>query len=149
MTLLKHPTAGTIIDVTGPRATVLKARGYTEATEEDLAPAADAPSAVQPQPPIDTRKNPPEEPTDTRPEEEIADDPLDMRPPNPLGPVSESVEEADGAGLDDDEDDVEPSDEPPAKSATRGEWDEYAASIGIDPEQYSSKDDLIAAVEAG
>lgn len=34
----------------------------------------------------------------------------------------------------------------PANSATRAEWDEYARSQGVDPDQYSSKDDLIAAL---
>lgn len=34
----------------------------------------------------------------------------------------------------------------PATSATRAEWDEYARSQGVDPDQFSSKDDLIAAL---
>lgn len=34
----------------------------------------------------------------------------------------------------------------PANSATRAEWDEYARSQGVDPDQYGSKDDLIAAL---
>lgn len=38
--------------------------------------------------------------------------------------------------------------EAPAKSATREEWDGYAESLGVDPEQFSSKDDLIEAIEA-
>lgn len=40
------------------------------------------------------------------------------------------------------------STEAPAKSATRAEWDAYAASVGVDSEEYASKDDLIEAVEA-
>jgi HK97 family phage major capsid protein len=36
----------------------------------------------------------------------------------------------------------------PAAGATRAEWDAYAASIGIDPSGYGTKDELIAAVEA-
>lgn len=37
-------------------------------------------------------------------------------------------------------------DDRPAQSATRAEWDEYARSQGVDPEEYSSKEDLIAAL---
>lgn len=36
----------------------------------------------------------------------------------------------------------------PVKSATREEWDAYATGIGLDPSEYTTKDDLIAAVEA-
>lgn len=36
----------------------------------------------------------------------------------------------------------------PAKSATREEWNDYAESIGLDPEEYGSKGELIEAVEA-
>lgn len=36
----------------------------------------------------------------------------------------------------------------PLASATRGEWDEYAESLDLDPEEYSTKEDLIAAVNA-
>jgi hypothetical protein len=35
----------------------------------------------------------------------------------------------------------------PAASATRADWDEYAESLGLDPEEYGNKDDLIAAVD--
>jgi hypothetical protein len=35
----------------------------------------------------------------------------------------------------------------PAASATRSEWDAYAESVGVDPSEYGSKDELIAAVE--
>lgn len=38
-------------------------------------------------------------------------------------------------------------DEAPAKSATRQEWDDYARTQGVDPGEYSSKDDLIDALE--
>lgn len=38
--------------------------------------------------------------------------------------------------------------ERPAASASRADWDEYAQSLDIDPEEYSNKDDLIAAVDA-
>lgn len=41
---------------------------------------------------------------------------------------------------------VDQSDSPP-RSATRGEWDEYATSVGVDPAEYASKDDLMAAFE--
>jgi hypothetical protein len=34
----------------------------------------------------------------------------------------------------------------PANSATRAEWDEFARSKGVDPDEYGSKDDLIAAL---
>jgi hypothetical protein len=34
----------------------------------------------------------------------------------------------------------------PATSATRAEWDEYARSKDVDPDEYSSKEDLIAAL---
>lgn len=37
--------------------------------------------------------------------------------------------------------------ERPAKSANRDDWDAYARSLDIDPDEYSSKDDLIAAVD--
>jgi hypothetical protein len=40
----------------------------------------------------------------------------------------------------------EEDDGKPAMSATRAEWDEYARSQGVDPDEYSSKDDLIAAL---
>lgn len=36
----------------------------------------------------------------------------------------------------------------PTHSATRGEWDDYARSIGLDPDAYANKDELVAAVEA-
>lgn len=36
--------------------------------------------------------------------------------------------------------------EQPAKSATRAEWDDYARSVGVNPDDYSSKDDLIEAL---
>jgi len=35
------------------------------------------------------------------------------------------------------------SDGKPAKSATREEWNAYAESQGVDPEQFSSKDELM------
>jgi hypothetical protein len=34
----------------------------------------------------------------------------------------------------------------PSASATRAEWDEYARSKGVDPDEFSSKEDLIAAL---
>lgn len=34
----------------------------------------------------------------------------------------------------------------PAKSASRGEWDEYALSQGLDPDDYATKEDLIEAL---
>lgn len=37
--------------------------------------------------------------------------------------------------------------EPPAKSATREEWDSYASSVGLDPNDYASKDELQDAVD--
>jgi len=37
-------------------------------------------------------------------------------------------------------------DGPPAKSASKDEWDAYAREQGVDPEKYSSKDDLIEAL---
>lgn len=37
--------------------------------------------------------------------------------------------------------------EPPAKTASRGEWDEYALSQGLNPDEYSSKTDLQDALE--
>lgn len=36
----------------------------------------------------------------------------------------------------------------PTASSTRGEWDAYAASLGLSVEDLSSKGDVIAAVEA-
>lgn len=36
----------------------------------------------------------------------------------------------------------------PTKDAPRAEWDEYAESINVDPEEYSNKESLIEAVEA-
>lgn len=136
MTLLKHPTSGTIINVTDRRATVLKHRGYTEAAPEDLSTEAGPPSAVQPQPPIDSRTTPPEPPTDTRPPEMQPDDPIDMRPPNPL-PVPETVADADDASLD------ASNDELPAKSATKDEWVAYAESQGLDDADSFTKAELI------
>ena len=32
----------------------------------------------------------------------------------------------------------------PSASATRAEWDDYARSQGVDPDEFSSKDDLMA-----
>ena len=32
----------------------------------------------------------------------------------------------------------------PAKSASREDWDEYARSQGVDPDEFSNKDDLVA-----
>lgn len=43
-------------------------------------------------------------------------------------------------------DDDEPSDRP-AKSASREDWNAYAETLGLDPDDYSSKDDLIDAVD--
>lgn len=40
------------------------------------------------------------------------------------------------------------SDEAPAHSATREEWNAYAESKGLDPEEYGNKEELIEAVEA-
>lgn len=39
-------------------------------------------------------------------------------------------------------------DEAPAHSATREEWNAYAESKGLDPEEYGNKEELIEAVEA-
>lgn len=41
---------------------------------------------------------------------------------------------------------VAAEDKPPAKSATRDEWDEYALSRGVDPDNYSTKEELIEAL---
>jgi hypothetical protein len=49
--------------------------------------------------------------------------------------ASEEAAEGDEAAEEDDR---------PAASATRAEWDEYARSKGVDPDQFSSKDDLMA-----
>jgi hypothetical protein len=38
---------------------------------------------------------------------------------------------------------------PPAPSATRAAWDEYATAQGLDPSEYSSKEELQAALEGG
>lgn len=139
MPLLKHPTAETIIDVTGARAKALKERGYTEADADDAAHQAAMPSgtqAVQPQPPIDTRPNPPEPPVEARPDELITDPPIDTRPPNPLGETADSVKQADGAGL------AKDGDEPPAKSATKDEWVAYAEAHGVEDAADLTKSDL-------
>jgi hypothetical protein len=34
----------------------------------------------------------------------------------------------------------------PAQSATRAEWDDFAREQGLDPDEFSSKEDLIAAL---
>lgn len=36
---------------------------------------------------------------------------------------------------------------PLAKSATRAEWDAHATSLGLNPDDYASKEDLIKATE--
>lgn len=36
--------------------------------------------------------------------------------------------------------------EAPAKSASREDWDAYATAQGLDPAEFSNKDDLIKAV---
>lgn len=51
---------------------------------------------------------------------------------------SEATASAEGESENGEEDDR------PAQSATRAEWDEYARSKGVDPEQFSSKDELMA-----
>ena len=38
---------------------------------------------------------------------------------------------------------------PPAASATRAEWDEYATAKGLDPTAYGSKEELQKALEGG
>jgi hypothetical protein len=52
--------------------------------------------------------------------------------------ASEGADAKEGESENGDEDDR------PAQSATRAEWDEYARSKGVDPDQFSSKDDLMA-----
>jgi hypothetical protein len=37
-------------------------------------------------------------------------------------------------------------DDRPAQSATRAEWDDYARAQGVDPDEFSSKEDLIEAL---
>ena len=60
-----------------------------------------------------------------------------------------SVDEAERLGLSEGgSSDATAGDDAPAKSATRAEWDEYAQKLGLDPEEYSSKGELIEAVEA-
>lgn len=150
MALLQHPTTGRVVDVTGRRLTTLRHRGYTDVSEEDRAEAVrslsgvDAPQAVQPQAPIDARKSPPEPPEDARREELINEPPVDMRPPNPQGPVAGSVAEADSSiDADEVEDD---SGEPPARSALKEEWVEYAESQGVEDADSFTKDELIEKV---
>lgn len=148
--LLKHPVSEKIVDVTGARATVLKARGYTQV---DGYPSATAPPAVQPQPPIDARPNPPEPAVDARPAELVNEPVIDTRPPNPLGPTAESVEDADGAGLDDeDADEAADGDdqgtdgetvEAPARNASHAAWIEYAKARGVDDADSLSRAELI------
>lgn len=41
---------------------------------------------------------------------------------------------------------IAPQSEAPTKSATRKEWDAYAEAQGVDPSEYSSKDELIEAL---
>lgn len=36
----------------------------------------------------------------------------------------------------------------PTKDASRGDWDDYAQSLGLNPDEFSNKDALIEAVEA-
>jgi hypothetical protein len=38
------------------------------------------------------------------------------------------------------------SPEAPARSATRQDWDAYARTVGLDPDGFTNKDDLIAAI---
>ena len=95
--------------------------------------------AVQPQPPLDARPNPPEPPVENRPESEIPEPPIDTRPPNPLGPVAGSVEEADGAGLPT----VEADDEKPAESASKDDWVDYATAHGVDDAEKLTKAQLV------
>ena len=42
----------------------------------------------------------------------------------------------------------ESEDGAPAKSASREEWDEYAREQGVDPDEFSNKDDLIEHLES-
>jgi hypothetical protein len=70
----------------------------------------------------------------------VDESPLDIA--EDYGTVAVASQGADDEGA---EDEGEESDAP-ATSATRAEWDDYARSKGVDPEQFSSKDDLIAAL---
>jgi hypothetical protein len=153
MPLLKHPTSGSILNVNGARATVLKGRGYTEVDSYDY--PSDPPSAVVPQPPIDARENPPEPPVDARAPQLITDPPIDMRPPNPAGPVAHSVAEADASlpdpdpePADDDEDQDDESVDRPAKSAPKEAWVEYATAQGVQDADDLSKAALIELLDA-
>jgi hypothetical protein len=56
------------------------------------------------------------------------------------GTLAVASEEPAAEGAEEEESDA------PATSATRAEWDDYARSKGVDPEQFSSKDELIAAL---
>lgn len=93
---------------------------------------ADTPSAVQPQPAIDSRRNPPEPPIDTRPH--VTDPPIDTRPPNPQGEVA----------------DIEvPVDDVDLSSLTRDELNDHARSAGVEnPEGLPNKQAVIEAIEA-
>lgn len=57
------------------------------------------------------------------------------------------VPSGDSAVMDAESSDGSDESSKPWKTATRAEWDEYAKSQGVDPEQYSSKDDLIDALK--
>jgi hypothetical protein len=67
----------------------------------------------------------------------IEDHPLEI--PEDYGAEAVAAGAVKGAGADS-------GDGKPAKSATRDEWDAYAQSMGVDPDDYSSKDDLIEAL---
>jgi len=75
----------------------------------------------------------------------IEDHPLEI--PEDYGAEAVAAGAVKGAGADSgDGKPADSGDGKPAKSATRDEWDAYAQSMGVDPDDYSSKDDLIEAL---
>lgn len=69
------------------------------------------------------------------------------RPDGRIVSVSEAgVEALRARGYTDPDSTPPATSEAPAKSATRQEWDDYARAQGVDPDDYSSKDELIEAL---
>jgi hypothetical protein len=62
-------------------------------------------------------------------------------------PASDEVPGTGDAVAGDSGEDGDDADDAPPHSASREEWDAYAQSKGLDPEEFGNKEDLIAAVE--
>jgi hypothetical protein len=125
MPVLKHPTSpSATVSVSEDRAVKLRKRGYT-----DVEPQAPAEAPVRP---VDDDEAVAIAQRAAKEEDRQAR--LEGETPDPTQPVT--------AGS------ASSGSEQPAKSASRDEWNAYAQSVGVNPDEYGTKDELIEAVEA-